>query len=315
VKSANLLRKMTPRHRAQEGYKAPRSTKDQILSLLTGGIPGAIDYATNQNTRNRWAVGEDVQKGEGQIARDLSVEGKRATIDAARMRPVYQQDTLDLRRESEARMREGLDSLKASREGNLALKRTVAEQNTPVDVDIDGQVFKVPPQVAARIKAGTSTAKANRDVRVSEGAKNRAASLERTRLLVDAVANRQDKQIASEVAKLGDPLEMYGAATDLRDEAEEKAAQAASETDYALKQQLLKESADLKEAAVKIQQEARKASSARGQTPAKVDTRPGTITKAQQDKWLADNPGKTIQDMKALYPNATMLGIAGATVR
>lgn len=60
--------------RAQEGYKAPRSTKDQILSLLAGGVGGGIDYATNQNTRNRWAIGEDIAKEEGQIKREASVQ-------------------------------------------------------------------------------------------------------------------------------------------------------------------------------------------------------------------------------------------------
>lgn len=59
--------------RAQEGYKAPRSTKDQILAFLTGGIPGGIAYATDQNTRNRWAVGEDISKEQGQIGQELAL--------------------------------------------------------------------------------------------------------------------------------------------------------------------------------------------------------------------------------------------------
>lgn len=63
--------------RAQEDYKAPRSTKDQILSFLQGGVSGAIDYATNQNTRNRWATGEDIAKEQGQIQRQVSLDKSR----------------------------------------------------------------------------------------------------------------------------------------------------------------------------------------------------------------------------------------------
>lgn len=69
--------------RAQEGYKAPRSTKDQILALLQGGVSGAIDYATNQKTRNRWAVGEDIANEEGQIARELGLRKSQNDLNRA----------------------------------------------------------------------------------------------------------------------------------------------------------------------------------------------------------------------------------------
>jgi hypothetical protein len=69
--------------RAQEGYKAPRSTKDQLLALLGGGVGGAIDYATNQKTRNRWAVGEDIANEEGQIGRDLGLRKSQNDLNRA----------------------------------------------------------------------------------------------------------------------------------------------------------------------------------------------------------------------------------------
>lgn len=64
---------------AQLAYKAPRSTKDAILATVFGlinhGLPGAgaglADYELNQNTRNRYAVGEDAQQTQGRIQREL----------------------------------------------------------------------------------------------------------------------------------------------------------------------------------------------------------------------------------------------------
>jgi hypothetical protein len=44
-----------------------------------------------------------------------------------------------------------------------------------------------------------------------------------------------------------------------------------------------------------------------GPSPAQPETRKGSITKAQQQLWLSHNPGKSLDDMKVLYPNAVMV--------
>lgn len=42
-------------------------------------------------------------------------------------------------------------------------------------------------------------------------------------------------------------------------------------------------------------------------TPEKPETRKGTISKSQQELWMSHNPGKTVEDMKRLYPNAVII--------
>lgn len=263
--------------REQEGYKAPRSWKDQGLALLTGGVPGAIAYATDQNTRNRWAVGDDIASEEGQIARDLGIQGKQASVAATLQRPIFQQRAQDIAQQrvdqGDVRLDQGQQRVQQGQQrvdqGDTRLSR-----ETPIDVDIDGQTFKVPPQVAARIKASESTATKNRDVRVSEGQKNREARAIITDKIIAAVSARQEKQIAASIAQLGDPQEMYDAASDLWSQAQSKEQQAnsmqiATTADAETKKQLLAEATKLKEATVRIQQEARKATSAgRGRSAA-----------------------------------------------
>lgn len=246
--------------REQGDYKAPRSTKDQIFAFLEGGIPGGLKYATDQNTRNRWAVGDDITSEEGQIARELGVQSKQANVEAAKYRPVYQQGMLDARQDAEARQQASADTLNTVREGNLELRQKKAQDEAPIEIDLDGQKFKVPPAVAARLTTQRG-----------EGQKNRAAREKNVKAILDAVAGRQDKQIAATISQLGDPQEMYGAASDLWGQAQEKEKQAnaievKTEADVATKKQLLEDAAKLKETTVKIQQEARKADRANKST-------------------------------------------------
>lgn len=291
---------------AQEGYKAPRSTKDQLLAFATGGIRGGIDYATDQNTRNRWAVGEDVHREEGQIARDLGIEGKQATVEAAKMRPVYQQAQIDAKagQQDEREVNDALSqynrleaydpedpsftSLKQYfKSRGLSLPKKVKGSNVIADwsdgrlvltdkTNAQGRVAQVDGQDVTdkgrtpNEKGLTPGQQAGIDTRVSEGQKNREASMARTKLLADAVASRQDKQIAAAVSQLGDPQEMYAAASDIWSQAQEKEKQAQSETDPFIKEQLLSDAAKLKETTVKIQQEARKAAGAGRTKPGRI---------------------------------------------
>lgn len=72
----------------QENYQAPRSTKDQILAFLTGGLPGGLAYAVDQKTRNQWATGRDIAQTEGTIQRDLGQSKERAQIENMGIVPV-----------------------------------------------------------------------------------------------------------------------------------------------------------------------------------------------------------------------------------
>lgn len=287
--------------REQENYKAPRSTKDQILSLFTGGVPGAIDYATNQNTRNRWAVGEDVAREEGQIDRELGLQGKQASIAAAKQRPVFQQQNQDLKQDAQdereinnalsqwnkieyydpddpdyASLREYFRAHKVDPPKKLKGSNQVLVWRNGKTELIDKSTAEARPttlngQASPADVSRTPNAQGlipNQQVRVTEGEKNRAARAAITDKLIKAIAGRQDKQIAATIAQLGDPQEMYGAASDLWSQAQEAESQANSmeiktEADVATKKQLLENAAKLKETTVKIQQEARKA--ARGQ--------------------------------------------------
>ena len=240
---------------AQEGYQAPRSTKDQIMAFVTGGIPGGLAYATDQNTRNQAAVGGDIEREQGQIDRELGLQGKQASIEAAKYRPVYQQGMLDARQDVVA---QGQDRIKQGDrrldQGDTRLDQgaTKLDRDAPVEIDIDGEKFKVPPRIAARLKTTTS-----------EGGKNRTARAANTDKLIAAIASRQDKQIAATIAELGDPQEMYAAASDLWEQAQQAEQQAnaievKTEADVAQKKQLMEQAAKLRETTVKIQQEARK---------------------------------------------------------
>lgn len=341
--------------RAQEDYKAPRSTKDQLLALAMGGIPGAVGYATNQDVRNRWAVGDDIASEENQINRDLGVQGKQAGIAAAKQRPIYQQAQLDSRNAQQDE-REVNDALQRYKDldhydetdpsyaslrdyfrshGLVGLPKKDSKGSNVNAIWADGHYVLVDKTNAQQRDTGATdisrtpnaqglnpnqqatvnTANANRTSREAEGQKNREARAAITNQIIEAVAGRQDKQIAASIAQLGDPQEMYGAASDLWSQAQSKEQQAnsmqiATTADAETKKQLLNEAVKLKDATIKIQQEARKASSAgRGRSAgmSAPDTRKGTITKAQQDRWLADNPGKALSDMQALYPNAVMV--------
>lgn len=281
--------------REQEGYKAPRSTKDQILAFVQGGLPGGIDYATNQNTRNRWATGEDIQSEEGQIARDLGVQSKQASITATKQRPIFQASVQDEREINNAlsqynKLEEydpdnpaysGLKDYFESR--GLKVPKKLKGSNVVANWS-NGQLVLTDKTSGATIGAtrdGAQVADAGRtpntagltpnqqasvDTRVSEGQKNREARKANVDAIIKAVAGRQDKQIAATIAQMGDPQEMYGAASDLWGQAQEKESQANSmgiktEADVATKKQLLEDAQKLKETTVKIQQEARKAAS------------------------------------------------------
>lgn len=76
--------------RHQEQYQAPRSTKDQILSFLTGGIPGGVAYATDQDTRNKWANGQDVSNTEGRIKRNIAYDQEQAQTENMQAQPEIQ---------------------------------------------------------------------------------------------------------------------------------------------------------------------------------------------------------------------------------
>lgn len=293
--------------RAQEGYKAPRSWKDQGLAFLTGGIPGGIDYATNQNTRNRWATGEDIQSEEGQINRELGLQGKEATIAAAKYRPVYQQQQLDARNtmidQGQQRLDQGQQRVDQGQQ-RVDQGDTRLDRAAPVEVDIDGTKFQVPPQIAARLTSARS-----------ESAKNRTARSQNTDKLIAAIASRQDKQIASTIAQMGDPQEMYGAASDLWNQATEKERQAnsmavRSDADGAIKKQLLQEAAKLKETTVKLQQEARKAANAnRGRSKA-VKTVPSSGGSFNLKGWLTDHPNASQSEIQAMRTKAKARGLA-----
>lgn len=68
----------------QIAYKAPRSTKDALISaafgFLHGGLPGAganvLDYETNQGTRNQMAIGRDTGQTLGRIGREMQTRNQ-----------------------------------------------------------------------------------------------------------------------------------------------------------------------------------------------------------------------------------------------
>lgn len=332
--------------RAQEGYKAPRSTKDQLLALATGGIPGAIGYATDQNVRNRWAVGDDIASEENQIARDLGVQGKQASIAAARQRPVIAQAQVDAKnaQQDEREVNDALSqynrlesydpndpsfvSLKQYfKSRGLELPKKVKGSNVIADwsngrltltnkTDATSRDTTVTdagrtPNAAGlnpNQQATVDTSTANRTSREAEGQKNREARAVNTDKILTAIAGRQDKQIAASIAALGDPQEMYGAASDLWSQAQSKEQQANSMTiattaDVETKKQLLNEAVKLREATVRIQQEARKAASAgrvRTASPSsQYAGKPWSVT-----KWRSAHPSATPEQESAAKAKA-----------
>lgn len=320
--------------RSQEAYKAPRSTKDQILSLLTGGIPGAIDYATNQNTRNRWATGQDIADEEGQIQRELGVQGKQASIDAAKWRPVYQQqqaaaragaqdekeindalsqynrlETYDPDDPAQAGLKNYFEShgiklpakdkyhrpIATWANGQLLLTDASGTHNATVDRQNVSDKGRTPNEAGL-----TPNQQAEITARTSEGQKNREAAMARTKVIADAVANRQQKQIDLEIAKMGDPQEMYATASDLWQQGVDKENQAKSmavrtTADAETKKQLLADAAKLKETTVKIQQEAGKARSAgRG---ARSALKGRTMSQQNFDRYKKDHGEAAAQEL------------------
>ncbi len=279
--------------REQEDYKAPRSTKDQVLAFLTGGIPGGIDYATNQHTRDQWATRQDISSEEGQIQRELGVQGRQATIAATKWRPVYQQGAQNEREINDALSqynrletydpedpaRAGLTSYFRSHGINLPAKD---KYHRPTATWANGQLLLTDQQGTRNATVNgqnvtdigrtpnegglTPNQQAAITARTNEGQKNRDARKVNVDAIIKAVGGRQDKQIASTIAQMGDPQEMYGAASDLWQQATDAESQAGSmeiktTADADTKKQLLANAAKLKETTVKIQQEARKASS------------------------------------------------------
>lgn len=81
-------------------------------------------------------------------------------------------------------------------------------------------------------------------------------------------------------------------------------------TDYFKREGLLKQADERDKAAQEYRDKGDEAATSKGAKPQlktqSGDTRKGTINKEQQQRWLKDNPGKTLDDMKRLYPNAVM---------
>lgn len=109
----------------------------------------------------------------------------------------------------------------------------------------------------------------NRETNAKQQGLNRELRQHITTQIINAQNNRQDKQITSEIGKLGDPEEIFQAASEAWDLAKEKEVEAGkiqaksgyqlSTADAQRKQQLMKESAELRAATLRMQQEGRKA--------------------------------------------------------
>lgn len=127
--------------RAQEGYKAPRSTKDQILSFLEGGVPGGIAYATDQDTRNRWAVGGDIAREQGQIQRRVALDKSQNDLlnDQARRQLEGAQAIKALQEPREPGFTLGEGQTRYDPQGNAVQSRPPKAQSKPPVKQADDQ--------------------------------------------------------------------------------------------------------------------------------------------------------------------------------
>jgi hypothetical protein len=250
-----------------------------------GGIVGGVSPVSIDVLQRQSEIGKQQQ----QLGSQMDLENQQAQTTAIRQKPVN--DAERLRREEEerqidnrredAKLAEAIRAAKAREEERRTRPRPQRQPDTLEDAQ--GNKYLADPETGKPLKNEDGS------VRYVSRAKAGTAEPDRGELI-----RNYDKRIGEYESKSADLRQQAKAATYQADI--DRLHRQADEAD--------KEAAELR---TKRDLESAKVRGSASATPDKPETRKGSISKEQQKRWLADNPSKTLDDMKKLYPNARML--------
>lgn len=255
------------------------STGELLGAGAAGGVSGGASPVGIDAQVRRAQVGQH----EGDVARELELAGQSAQVAGAQARPQIEMERVRL--EDERQRQQAADKLREMSETERYHHETVEERRN---------------RVGGTKKPDRRTV-GNKVVEIGDDGQTRVLYEGDEKPAADSV------QLASWYEKKQN--EAGSKAAGLRQQAD--ALKDKVNTDYAAGEErtrLLKEAADADKQAAEYRdkRDIEAVKPQRGAT-SKPDTRKGTISKAQQGLWLKDNQGKTLDDMKKLYPNAVMV--------
>lgn len=286
------------------GRVAANNPNASAAELLAGGAAGGVVGGVSPISIDRDIANAAVSRHEDELGRQLGVEGQQAQVEAMKAKPVLDAQKLEIERQvaegriSQEQAARRLEELKATetarhnreteserRSRPKAEKAPLIRERTNADgskatlqSDDNGRTWKEIPELADQPVAKEDT---------------------------DSLVKNYDKRIgeySSKAADLRKQAESLRGTTDYESSEDRKRFLAqADEAD--------KEASRLRTERDKENAKPRRTATPRitSPTPNRPETRKGTINKAQQQKWMSDHPGKSLDDMKNLYPNAVMV--------
>ncbi len=299
----------------QQARQNAQTGREQSLeSLLGAGAGGAITGGVSPLSidalRNREQGQQDIQA----LGQQQGLEGQRAAIDAARMRPMleaeklrqeaeYRQSQQEIQRQVEEGRITRAEADRQSREKQAELNRQSREKIATLKPETPDVAAQNAPEVQGlneRVAGYQTELKQHQDeIATKNAAIRKQAEANYQQAIQDYNAQIAAGQKPAKPKRADFYEEEKNNDKDYLDGTVEKVNTRIKELQDAIKT----ESGNLNQ----LKSEGRKANEKpRAGVQSGGDTRAGTITKAQQQLWLSHNQGKTLDDMQKLYPNARM---------
>lgn len=289
----------------QQAARGDNSTAGLLSAGAAGGTVSGISPVTGDALLRRAQVGQQ----EGDVARELDIAKEQGQVGAINAEPglraerirvdqeiasqkaaqVTASESDRMARDDAARKAAGLRDMETQRHNRV----TEGQGQQKVDKPTPVRGEETPQQYRSRLGQYRAAQKELGDLEKQEqdAAQRKDAAYARASSLKDWMNRKVNDETGSPV--YGDDVERAerqaeSAEKNWQDYAGKKAAAQAKLVQYGED-----DGSEPKQAGPQL----------KGSSP---DARKGTISKQQQQRWLTDNPGKSLEDMKALYPNAVM---------
>lgn len=293
-------------------HRGSLSGGDLVAWELGRGAGGFGSGLINPDAFSKTLRDKEINQLQGQIGQSLDLDEQQAKIDKMNRPEGEDRPLMGDRVDPETgetvetiwnpKTRSFDDALGPSN-SRVVRKPKPSEKPTAetVDVTVNGRTFKVTPAQAASIEAQReAVGRGQEDKGAQREGKRKAATVKRDAASqAESAARAQVTNLDAQLEKERQGLRAGGLSQDDADAIKGRITDLVGQRDRAL---------GVADGAMKEKNDALSELAGLPEEPkAAPDARKGTINKVQQQRWLTDNPGKTLDDMRKLYPNAKII--------